>query len=268
MRALALVLVLVAAPAVGHELWLEPQDYMVDPEATVMADIVNGESFAGPKIPYLPQRFAHFVMFSDGRAVEVPGRVGDMPALNMAPPGEGLAVVAYQANDATVDYETWEKFASFAEHKGFGDVLPRHLERGLPRDGFKEVYSRYSKTLVAVGSGAGADMRTGLETEIVALTNPYTDDLSGGMRFQLFYRDDVRANARFEVFAKAPDGTVTQTFYETDADGIATVPVEPGVSYMADAVVLREPNAQVEADTGGVWETLWANMTWAVPAAE
>ncbi len=67
-----------------------------------------------------------------------------------------------------------------------------------------EAYSRYSKTLIGVGKSAGADRRTGLETEIVALTNPYTDDLSRGMRVQLFYRSEVRPNAQIAVFFKAP----------------------------------------------------------------
>jgi hypothetical protein len=34
---------------------------------------------------------------------------------------------------------------------------------------------------------------------------------------------------------------------------------------MLDAVVLREPAAQLAADTGAAWETLWANMTFMAP---
>jgi uncharacterized GH25 family protein len=139
------------------------------------------------------------------------------------------------------------------------------LARSLPRDDFSEAYTRYSKTLIGVGNSAGADRRTGMETEIVALTNPYADNLNGGMRVQVFYRTDARADAQIEVFRKAPDDSVEVTTLRTDKAGVAVIPVLAGHAYMLDAVVLREPSAALARQTGAVWETLWANLTFAVP---
>lgn len=265
MRILSFVLALFATPVSAHEFWLEPLAYQVAADGRLEANIVNGQEFSGTQLPYLPQRFRHFIAFNDGQSQVVPGRAGDTPGLNMDVVGEGLNIVVYQALPAIVDYENWEKFENFLTHKDLGDRLARHTERGLPLEGFKEVYSRYSKTLIGVGDAAGNDLRTGLETEIVALTNPYTDDVSGGMRVQLFYGQDVRANEQIELFEKAPDYSVSITLHRTDADGIATLPVKPGYSYMADAVVIREPQGQIAADTNAAWETLWANLTFAVP---
>lgn len=265
MRLLALATAFLATPLCAHEFWIEPDAYQIAPDGEIVADLINGQDFTGQKLAFLPQRFVHFALFHGDAISRVPGRVGDTPALNMPPEGEGLHVYAYQSTPSVVSYDDWEKFQKFVDHKDFGDVLSLHQARGLPLDAFSEVYTRYSKSLVGVGHSVGADRRMGLETEIVALTNPYTDDLSNGMKFALYYGADLRPNVRFEVFAKSPDGSVTQTFYTTDANGIATVPVQSGFSYMADAVVLREPNEARAADTGTVWETLWANMTWAVP---
>lgn len=265
MRALFLILGLLGTPALAHEFWIEPSDYTIDAQTMIRGDLVNGQDFAGGRQPYLTQRFVRFQMFALGRAGNVPGRNGDNPALSVAPAGDGLHVIAYQSRPASLDYESWEKFQNFIDHKDFGDVRSQHDARGLPESGFKEIYTRYSKSLVGVGSGAGSDQRTGLETEIVALTNPYTDNLSGGMQFQLFYGNAPRANARFEVFEKSPSGSVSVTFYQTDGNGRVTVPVKSGYSYMADAVVLREPSAALASSSGAAYETLWANMTWAVP---
>lgn len=265
MRIFAILLSFVALPAAAHEFWLEPTDYQIEQDGRLEADIVNGMDFGGSKLVFFPQRFEHFIVTNGAQTDSVNGRSGDRPALNQTPMGEGLHIVAYQARDATVDYETWEEFQNFVDHKDFGDVLTRHQERGLPEAGFEEVYSRYSKTLIGVGNSAGADRRTGLETEIVALTNPYTDDLTDGFQVQLFYRQDVRANTQLEVFEKTPEGDVTVNFYRTDADGIATFPVIAGNSYMLDAVVLREPTQALMDETGAVWETLWANLTFAAP---
>lgn len=260
-----LLATLIAAPVAAHELWLEPLAYQVEPDGQLQARIINGEGFSGTALPYLPQRFQHFVLSTETRNITVPGRAGDAPGLNMAATEEGLHVVAYQSRPQSISYETWEKFQKFADHKDFGDVRTRHDARGLPAEGFKESYIRFSKTLIGVGTAAGADKRMGLETEMVALTNPYTDDLSDGMRLQLFYGQDVRANVQIEVFEKAPGVDVKITLVRTDDNGIATIPVRSGMSYQLDAVVLREPSPAVADNTGAAWETLWANLTFQAP---
>ncbi len=265
MRRLALIFCLFSTPLAAHEFWIEPIEYQVAAEGNLEAHIVNGEEFAGAKLSYLPQRFVNFVLFSGDQSARVEGRPGDLPALQQEPIGEGLNIAAYQANNATVDYQNWEKFQRFVDHKAFGDVLSRHEARGLPLTDFKEVYSRHAKTLIGVGNSEGADRRVGLETEIVALDNPYTDDLSDGFSVQVYYRNDLRPNTQVEVFEKGSDSRVAIGLYQTNADGIATFPVKPGYAYMVDAVVLREPGAELAERSGAVWETLWANLTFAVP---
>lgn len=266
MRIVALVLALLAGPAAAHEFWIEPLAYQVEPDGRLEGHLVNGEAFAGTKIPYLPRAFTHFVVYSDTTtATRVTGRTGDLPALQQDPIGEGLNVVAYQARTSSITYETWEDFQSFADHKDFGDVLSQQRARGLPEEDFAEGYSRYSKALIGVGNSEGSDTRAGLTTEFVALKNPYTDDLSGGMQVQLFYLNEPRPNVQVEVFEKAADLSVEVAIYRTDQNGVATFPVKPGYSYMLDHVVLREPNGRMAETIGVVWETLWANMTFAVP---
>ncbi|MDX8353644.1 DUF4198 domain-containing protein [Cognatiyoonia sp. IB215182] len=249
----------------AHEFWIEPKAYQIPADGKLEADLVNGEEFAGVTLSYLPRSFVNFVLFAGEDVVRVRGRPGDIPALNQNPLSNGLHVAAYQTRNATVDYTNWEKFQRFVDHKDLGNVRQQHEARDLPLNDFLEVYSRYSKTLIGVGDGSGADRRVGLETEIVALSNPYTDDLSDGFQVQVHYRNDPRTNEQVEVFQKAPNGSVEIALYRTDDEGIATFPVIPGYAYMVDAVVLREPSAEIADQTGAVWETLWANLTFAVP---
>ena len=256
---------LVSAPVSAHEFWLEPTAYQVAANGSLEATIVNGQNFDGVVISYFPQRFVRFDVTLGDLSAPVEARVGNNPALQAPSLGEGLNIVAYQSTNATVTYEDWEKFARFAGHKGFVGYQEAHTARGLPLADFKEVYSRFVKTLIGVGTSAGADQRVGLETEFVALDNPYTDDLTGGMRLQLFYGDAVRANTQIEVFEKPLETAETPVLYQTDADGIATITVLPGHSYLVNAVVLREPSAALATEFDAVWETLWASMTFAIP---
>ena len=265
MRRLVLAFALYALPVQAHELWIAPTEFQVPAETIMTGHIVNGEEFHGRPLAYIPQRFQRFVAVNGGKFANITGRVGDSPALHLSPLGEGLHVIAYISTVSTVDYVTWEKFQKFVDHKDLGDILSSHTDRGLPEGDFDEAYTRFSKSLISAGHGQGEDRRLGLETEIVALTNPYTQTPLAFMQLQLFYKQDVRANVQVEVFEKAPDGTVSISLYRTNINGLATIPVKPGHEYMADAVVLREPSAELAAETGAVWETLWANLTWAVP---
>lgn len=260
----ALTAIVFAQAVAAHELWIEPLAYQVQSGGQLQALIKNGEEFDGTTLPYIDRRFRHFIVYANGSGTRVPGRNGDTPALNMAANREGLNVVAYQSTPATITYQTWEKFQKFADHKDFPNARAAHDARGLPDADFTESYVRYSKALIGVGAAAGRDLRVGLETEIVALTNPYTDDLTEGMRVQLFYGQDVRANEQIEVFEKAPDGTVAISLVRTDAQGIATIPVKADHAYQLDAVVLKPAEGQAAAD-GAVYQTLWANLTFQAP---
>lgn len=246
-------------------MWIEPLDYTVARDGRVEARLVNGQEFAGSEVALFPPRIARFDLILGDAVQAVEGRPGDTPALAMAPLGDGLHIAVYQSTGDLLTYDNYAVFARFAEHKDFAGIHRRHHDRGLPDSGFTETYTRFSKALIAVGDGAGADRPLGLTVELVALANPYTDDLSAGLPVQALYQGEPRVDAQVELFEKAPDGTVTITYHRTDAQGIARLPVTPGHSYLVDAVVMREPAAGLAAETGAVWESLWAALTFAVP---
>jgi len=250
--------------AAAHEFWISPENYQVDPLEAIRADIRVGQNFEGSRYSFLPKNFERFDIVIDGQVIAVEGTLGDRPALNMAVPGEGLAVVVHETTDSRLTYSEWVKFTNFVAHKAFPGVLEAHAARGLPETGFVESYRRFAKSLIAVGNGAGRDKEVGLTTEIVALANPFTDDTSGGLPVKVLYRGAPRADAQLEVFDKDPTGEVEVTLYRTDDAGQATVPVAPGHSYLLDAVVLRDTGNN-DPDAGPVWHSLWASLTFHVP---
>lgn len=266
MRLLAsLVAFLFFVPAAtAHEFWIEPETYTVDLGDPIIAELRVGQDFKGAAQTYFPDRFARFdvKMGETTRAVE--GRIGDRPAMTFVPEGEGLAVVIHETKGHTLRYSSRDLFENFVEHKDLGDVLKRHAARGLPELEFREAYTRYAKSLVAVGDGAGADTAVGLHTEIVALTNPYTGDLSDGVGVRVLLDGKPRADAQVEVFARDGDGNVTQSFYRTDAAGETVIPVDPATEYMVDAVVM-EDTGNDDPEAGPVWHSAWANLTFRTP---
>ncbi|MFA8387724.1 MAG: DUF4198 domain-containing protein [Pelagibaca sp.] len=247
----------------AHEFWIDPVEYSVASDGTLVATLRVGENFAGAEQPYLDRSFERFDMQCAGRLAPVPGRAGDRPALNVAAPRDGLCVIIHQTTDYLLTYNEWQKFVDFVEHKDFDGVLAQHAARGLPESGFVELYSRHAKSLIAVGDGAGRDAKVGLLTEIVAEANPYTDNMAGGLPIRVLYNGAPRADAQVELFARPPSGRVKVTLHRTDANGRVILPVQPGYAYLADAVVLRPLEPRAENDP--VWESLWASLTFAVP---
>ena len=252
MRALILA-ALIASPVGAHEFWISPLDYTPAAGEATAAHIRVGEAFEGGAYSYFPRRFERFEVVTPEGVRAVEGRVGDRPALGDTVLPEGLNVIVHETTDSVVNYREEGKIQRFAAHKGFLDLV---ADETVPVD---EKYRRFGKSLIGVGHAQGADAPTGMRTELVALANPYTDDLSE-LPVLLLEDGAPVADYQVELFRKAPDGTVEITTHMTDADGIARLPLTPGHEHMADAVLMREwPGDDAK------WYSLWANLTFVVP---
>lgn len=265
-RVLAVATCCIASSSIlAHEFWIEPQEFQVESGQPVIADLKNGQNFSGSEFAWFDKRIIRFDQIMGSQTQPVTGRAGDMPAVTFTPTAQGLLVLVHETAASTLTYATWEKFQAFITHKAFEGAGARHTARNLPMKDFEEGYTRYVKALIGVGHSKGQDTPTGLQTEIVALANPYTDDITGGLPVQVLYRKIPRANAQIEVFERNPDLIVTTFLRTTDAQGMAVIPVKPGFTYLLDAVILRDPILTQTTPKNIVWETLWAALTFQVP---
>ncbi len=263
-RSLLLIVALVwALPLHAHEFWIDPVEFQVNVGAKIEAHHRVGSEFIGPKHSYLGPRTTTQAFGHQGKIMDLPARSGDRPAMQMPDAPEGLITLIHETTDSDLTYQEWQKFVDFIEHKDFAWAAEMHKDRGLPETGFAETYRRHAKALVAVGSGAGSDVRAGMDVEILALTNPYTDAMTDGMKVQVWLKDKPRADAQVELFEETPEGTINITLHRTGDDGTVTLPVKSGHTYMVDHVALfgTAPNPPINA----VWHSAWANLTFRVP---
>lgn len=264
--ALAASLTCISFAAKAHEFWISPDKHLISTSDKVAAALIVGQDFEGNSQAYLPRSFKRFDYAIGGEIAPVEGRLGDRPALQMDAPGDGLMVIIHQTTGLLLTWDEFARFEAFVEHKDATWTLEAHKQRGLSEENVREVYTRYAKSLIGIGSAAGEDIEAGLETEIVALENPYTDDMSDGIDVRLLYQGAPRQDEQVEIYERTEDGEVSVFTVRTDGDGIATVPVKAGARYMLDAVVLREPSATLANERNIAWESLWANLTFGVPA--
>lgn len=255
----------IALPAHAQEFWLQPQDYQPKTGATLQVQLRDGQDFKGVEIGYFRKRIEMFDWFQNQTRMPVISHTGDFPALRMVAEQDGLMVLAYEAKFRIMQHNALANFLDFTADKGLTDVEAQHRLRNLPEGRFNEIFTRYCKSLIGVGSAVGQDLQTNMEIEFVALGNPYTDDLSQGLAVSLLYRGVPRANSQIKVFARGPDNLVEINTQRTNAHGQAVIAVKPAHSYLLDAVILREPDENIASEHRVVWETLWASLTFSIP---
>lgn len=260
--AISLISALSAPLAYAHEFWLEPLDFTLDSGQELQVQTHVGQDFKGDTYAYNPNQFHDFSISDSLGKSAVEGRIGDMPAVQKTPDNDGLVVLNLFSTTQRLTYKDDGNFESFIESKGLDWVMERHAERGLPVFGFSEGYTRFAKALVAVNGGAGKDQLTGMPMEILALANPYTDDLSEGLPIVLYLNNRVLSNIQVDIFRKSIDGgDASKIHVTTDARGRAIIPVSDGGVFMINAVHMIKPSDADIERTDTVWHSLWASMT-------
>ena len=86
----ALTLLCLSTAALGHEFWIEPQNYQVQKGAPFAAELRNGQKFSGTNLAFFDNRFERFDMIQGETITAVQGRMGDVPALQTTAQDSGM----------------------------------------------------------------------------------------------------------------------------------------------------------------------------------
>nr|WP_306267577.1 DUF4198 domain-containing protein [Pararhizobium sp. IMCC3301] len=257
----------------AHEFWIEPNVSQIETGDKFSATLNVGQDLAGSTYPYLPPRFDRFTMTIGGNTKPVEGRIGDNPALQMEAAQEGLHIIAYQSRGDVLTYVDPAKFQQFLDYEGLDWVLEAHQKRGLPTAYFKEIYTRFAKSLVQVGpyqeDDAGQNQAVGLPIELVALQSPYAPQTSR-VDVLLLREGKPLENIQVATFQRMNDSTVARRLTRSNAEGVANITLDGGGFYLISAVQMEETDpAKFKEDTAGrkpVWHSLWASLSFRLEA--
>lgn len=246
----------------AHEFWIAPEQFQTEPQTAVIIHLREGQKFAGKDISYHSRRFHQFELLSPNSLTPIKSKNDTVPAAKVIFEETGLNILIYQSKLSLVTYDNMDKFESFLKGKHLDWGIEAHKRLGLPGEAIREAYFRYAKALVQVGNAdAGADRLIGMPLELVALDNPYKGQAQ--WRAQLFYKNEAYADQWVFVFRRDADG-VEKSWYKTDAQGIATIPINDGGEFQINAVHLQEASERMNEVFGAHWQTLWASMTFDV----
>ncbi len=255
-----------STPVNAHEYWIEPLDFTPELGARASAELRVGQDFKGDVLAYIGVFTLGYQVTDASGTRELKGRDGDRPALSFETQMPGLNIMSYQTTQNRVRFDEWETFATYFNNQGMPETGERHRERNLPPTGFSELYSRYVKSLLAVGGeSTGADREIGMRTELVALANPYALPFGEALPVQLFYEGAPLPDKQISIFARSQnpgeEGFLETSKLRTDENGRALIKVVSGRRYMLNSVHLIEVEGRGEV----VYESFWASLTFEVP---
>lgn len=271
---LLIMSLLACKPLAGHEFWIAP-DYRLLASGQLEAQLKIGSDFDGSNRIYNPRQFQRFEIHGGASWQPVPGRMGDRPAVRLALPDSGRAVLVYQSQPEWVTWDEWSKFTGFLQEKGAADLISLHRQRGLAETGFSEKYIRYAKAVIAAPGQPLADRPAGLEFELLLLSVPPATE-PGQIRFRLLWQGQPAASVRITCHARSGASwqrsqtgqlvAAARQIVLSDAKGEASCAGQPGTAYLIDAVRVA---ALSDADDprASVWQSWWASLTFFLPPA-
>jgi hypothetical protein len=248
-----------SGPSRAHEFWLDVVDYRPKVGESVPVLHRTGQKFLGDSFPFLKAWSKRFVVIDARGERAIKAIEGDDPAAEVKFRVPGLAIIVYQRNPDTLEFETLEKFDSYLADEGLETFGAQHRALKKSEMKIRELYMRCAKALVAVAGGAGADRAVGLPLEIVADRNPYELPQGEALPVRVLHDGKPLAGVLLKVFhLKDPE---QPRRIRTDADGRAAVPLPLQGEYLLNAVHMVPPGPREKAD----WLSLWASMTFVRP---
>lgn len=257
-RALLLLGFLLSGPVLAHDFWIEPSTFRPAPGGRVAVRLRVGQNLLGDPVPREPQRIERFAAINGTGEAGVPGVPGSDPAGWLSPSSPGLTWIVYDSGHDSVQLDA-AKFDAYLGEEGLERI--RKLRKAGPGP-VKEIYSRCAKSLLAVGVGPGVgyDKVLGLELELVAEKNPYALKPGEDLPLRLLYKGKPLDGALLVAIPKgAPDSRVSA---RSDRHGKAAVRLDRPGFWLVKAVHM----VPAPAGSGAEWESLWASLTFELPA--
>ncbi len=272
-----------AAPAHAHEFWIEPTDPSPTVGEPLEANLHTGQYLSADPSSWDPRRFVRLELVDADGSREITGERMDLPAVRIPVRSPGPQTLVGETRPQSVRYDSFEKFEDFTAFEGAPEIAERHVASGLPTVNITELYTRYAKALVRADGGPSADRGAppgralGLELELVALDDPYASDADAPLGFELLLDGEPLADVQVALFHRTgpnagmppkdatgeivmPNG-VTRTLARTGADGRVSFD-RPGAGVsLVSAVLIRRPDARTMLESGAMWESLWASLT-------
>jgi len=253
--------ILTAFPVFGHDLWLVPRKFRINPGETLTILANTGMDFPNSLNAVTPDRVRQFILIGKhGKEpiteYEVKGK-SLVTELTFKGPGTYVLAVSLKPREISLKAED---FNEYLLHDGLTNVYELRKNKGILNKDAVEYYSKYPKTIIQVGtkSDETPTKPLGLPIEIVPLVNPYRLSRGDNLKIRVLFRGNPLPEA--EVAWSYPGrGKEFAGTTKTDKEGQAVIPLEktgPYVIRLTHMEWVRKPTRE--------WESYWTSLTFEV----
>ena len=255
-----LLILLLLAPVLAHEFWLEPQQYIFSRTEEINIRFKVGEAFAGDnwkgnrdKVNELKLYYADIV---DDLSDALTDDEGD--SLQFSIHEEGTAMVIFNNINSFIELEA-EKFNAYLIKDGLQSAIDYRQQQNETDSMGRELYQRSVKTIVQVGALKTTvyKKQTNLPIDIIPLSHPYQLKDGDTLTVKVLFKGEPLVNTKIRTWHKLP-GTVTDTSMISNEKGEISFPVTTSGEWMVSCVTMirltDDPHAQ--------WQSYWGSLTW------
>ncbi|MFN7932368.1 MAG: DUF4198 domain-containing protein [Bryobacteraceae bacterium] len=247
----------------AHDLYLMPEKFTLPGPGLLRITYQNGDAFPVGSSNVKPERLRNTRAWMKTGKAAFEGITAEakQTVASVRLPGEGTAILTSQTAPNFIELAP-AKFASYLKHENLGHVAVWREKNGEAAKPGRERYSKYVKSLVAVGKpDEYFREKTGLTIEIVPEADPFALRVGGKLPVQVLFRGKPAADVAMEVAWLVSGKAVMKVVGRTDSEGRVKVPVKGTGPHRLHAIVMERCADAKAAD----WESFWASLTFAVP---
>ena len=262
--AVAMIL-LVAAVAAAHDLFIEPEQYHVAEGTEVLVRVLNG-TFDKSENSIARDRLVDVSVVSPGGRARLDtadwNTTGDTSTFRFKTGAAGTYVLGVSTRPRTFQLAA-KAFNAYLEEDGIPDVLAARRRNGELGKAARERYSKHVKALVQVGDATTEQYATplGYTAEIVPVENPST--LRPGATVHIRVLVDGAPVAKQLVMyggRRANGANIARRSTRSNANGVVCIPLRTAGVWYIEFIHMKRQAAGGDAD----YESKWATLTFEI----
>ena len=258
---------LISAPALGHDLWLQPSNFWVKPNSLAAAYILIGHGKDKENWGIRSDRIILFRnILPNGRVVDLRPRVkaGSSPAFPFTVQQPGSHVLAMQSNHAESTLPA-ARFNEFLIEEGLTPAIRHRAANKANQKAGREIFSRRAKTLIQNGPfnpklAGAATRRIGFDLEIVPERHPYALGSSRSMPVRVYYQGKPLSGALGKLTNLDADARPVAS-KRTDRNGRSSFAIPTKGKWLLNVVWTKPISGNPKAD----FDTTFSSFTFGFP---
>lgn len=253
--AIGLSLLFHAGVASGHDTWLLPAQFHVEPGATLKLELTSAMAFPKPETAAKADRLLAAKVRIGGETLALEPEAGPQAlVLSARVTKPGLAVAWAASRERTLDLSPKE-VAHYLEEIGAADTIGKEWKKSGGKT-WRETYAKRAKTFVRVGPGPGDDSwrdPVGLDLELVPESNPTSLAAGDSVSVRLLWQGKPLAGIAVGAVGASPAEPVLA---KTDDEGRVAFSLSKPGPWLIRTTWIRASQARP-----GEWESVFTTLT-------